>query len=262
MLLIVPNIVYNGLSLAFIWYLYSTFVFNTALGTSFVGFGAASGYLVNAIATSGMCRMAQRCGQLPTMALASAVHSILWILMLWYTVRPVQCLASGCEPGTGGSCWRMPPGVPHSDTFPSNCDGDVPCARCEPYDKEDGQACSSQYTQCEWLHGDAQPPAGADVAFMLLGMAAFHLGDAVWESQVPAVLQTLFDAQSGSQPAAMANLKLWQSLGIGTMFGLAQMNNLKPCAALLLAALALSSASLLYVHTRVANLDSGKRRIE
>ena len=31
MLLIVPNIFYNGLSLAFNWYLYSTFIFNTAL---------------------------------------------------------------------------------------------------------------------------------------------------------------------------------------------------------------------------------------
>jgi len=98
------------------------------------------------------------------------------------------------------------------------------------------------------------------VALALLGICIFHVGDAVWESQLPAVLQTLFDQHSGQQPAAMANLKLWQSLGIGAMFGLARLNSLRLGAGLLLAALLLSSASLLWAHTRVANLDSGARR--
>ena len=77
--------------------------------------------------------------------------------------------------------------------------------------------------------------------------------------RVPTVLQTFFDERSGAQPAAMANLKLWQSLGIGAMFGLAQLNDLHLTALLLLVALVLSSASLLWVHTRIANLDSGKK---
>ena len=98
------------------------------------------------------------------------------------------------------------------------------------------------------------------MALALLGICVFHVGDAVWESQLPAVLQTLFDQHSGQQPAAMANLKLWQSLGIGAMFGLARLNSLRLGAGLLLAALLLSSASLLWAHTRVANLDSGARR--
>ena len=65
--------------------------------------------------------------------------------------------------------------------------------------------------------------------------------------EVPAVLQALFDDASGNQPAAMANLKLWQSLGIGIMFGLAQLNSLKIAAVLLLGCLLLSSAALLAV---------------
>ena len=94
---------------------------------------------------------------------------------------------------------------------------------------------------------------------MLLLVVVFNIGDAVWESQVPAVLQTLFDERSGSQSAAMANLKLWQSLGIGIMFGLAQLNNLKLCVIILLAGLAVSSTTLLACHTRIASFDTGKR---
>ena len=74
------------------------------------------------------------------------------------------------------------------------------------------------------------------MALALLGICVFHVGDAVWESQLPAVLQTLFDQHSGQQPAAMANLKLWQSLGIGAMFGLAQLNDLKVAALVLVGA--------------------------
>ena len=76
---------------------------------------------------------------------------------------------------------------------------------------------------------------------------------------MPAVLQTLFDAKSGQQPAAMANLKLWQSLGIGAMFGLARLNSVRMSVLVLIGALALSSTSLLWLHTRVANFDTGQR---
>ena len=262
MLLVVPNIVYNGLSLGFIWYLYNTFVFNTALGTSFVGFGGAAGYLANSLATQGMSRVAARFGQMPTMALATGLQGLFYAMVLAYTVKPVECLASGCDaadqPVHGGkplSCFRS-----NTSTLPIDCLAHgVPCATCAPYTAERGQECAVGWHQCQLLHGDAQPPAAFDVAFMLVALVFFQAGDAVWESQVPSVLQTFFDERSGAQPAAMANLKLWQSLGIGAIFGLAQLNNLQLCAKLLLVALALSSASLLWTHTRIANLDSGKK---
>ena len=279
MLYLVPNILYNGLSLAYTWYMYNTFVFGTSLGTSFVGFGGAPahlptcppapcaptlyravalcvhaaplsycpgalGYLVNALATSVLSRAASRFGQAPTMALATAAQAALWATLLCYSVKPIGC--AGCAAGTAGSCLNgtaSAAGAPH----------------CLPYTIAGAQQCGEGLRQCEWLHGDAVPPAGGDVALVLLGICVFHLGDAVWESQLPAVLQTLFDQHSGQQPAAMANLKLWQSLGISAMFGLAQLNSLRLCAALLLATLLLSSASLLWAHTRVANLDSGAR---
>ena len=278
MLFLVPNVFYNGLSLAYTWYMYNTFVFGTGLGTSFVGFGGALGhlasalqqpcndpvcagcsplcagcvpmrpgalgYLANALATSVLSRVASRFGQAPTMALATAAQAALWAGLLWYRVKPIGC--AGCAAGTAGSCLNgtaSAAGAPH----------------CMPYAADGGQQCGAGLRQCEWLHGDAVPPTGGDVALVLLGICVFHLGDAVWESQVPAVLQTLFDQHSGAQPAAMANLKLWQSLGISAMFGLAQFNSLQLCAGILLCTLMLSSTSLLWAHTRVANLDSGAR---
>ena len=51
MLYLVPNIFYNGLSLAYTWYMYNTFVFGTSLGTSFVGFGGAPAHLPTATCT-------------------------------------------------------------------------------------------------------------------------------------------------------------------------------------------------------------------
>jgi len=249
--------VYNGLSLAFVWYMYNTFVFNTALGASFVGFGGALGFLVNTLATSAASRVATRVGQLPTMALATAAHVLFYALLLWYRVTPLACLPSGCARGTAGPCF-----LANSTTFPADCEArGVACAECVAYDAAGGQSCGAEYTQCEWLHGDMLPPAGGDVAVLLLAICLFNLGDAVWESQVPAVLQTLFDAHSGKQPPAMANLKLWQSLGIGAMFGIAQANQLRVGVLVLIVSLAVSSLSLVWMHTRVASLDSGKPQL-
>ena len=224
------------------------------------------GYLANSVATQGMSRVASRFGQLATMSLATVLQLLFYVLVLLYQVKPVACELSGCSAASARdyagqtlSCFNG------TDALPLDCakDGE-PCATCAPYLADGGQVCAVGWSQCEWLHGDAQPPAAADVAFMLVAAIIFQTGDAVWESQVPAVLQTIFDQASGHQPAAMANLKLWQSLGIGVMFGLAQLNDLRLCCEILLGALLLGSLALLWAHTRVANLDSGapRRRLD
>ena len=60
----------------------------------------------------------------------------------------------------------------------------------------------------------------------------------------------------------MANLKFWQSLGIGIMFGLANFDDLQLGALVCMGALALSCASLAYMHLRIASLDTGRRRAQ
>ena len=88
----------------------------------------------------------------------------------------------------------------------------------------------------------------------------YAIGDSVWEGQIPAVLQTLHDSASGRQESAMANLKLWQSLGISIMYGLNYVTqDIKLEALILLITLAVSSLFLLIAHFKVANFDTGKK---
>ena len=40
----------------------------------------------------------------------------------------------------------------------------------------------------------------------------------MWESQIPALLQSLFSKSDKDMNAAMANLKMWQSVGFALQF--------------------------------------------
>eukprot|EP00397_Hematodinium_sp_SG-2012_P032148 GEMP01034200.1.p1 GENE.GEMP01034200.1~~GEMP01034200.1.p1 ORF type:complete len:480 (+),score=86.18 GEMP01034200.1:182-1621(+) len=57
------------------------------------------------------------------------------------------------------------------------------------------------------------------VALLFVGAFIYAAGDSVYESQVPAIFQTLYvnDAKS---TAAYANYKMWQSLGFAMQFGI------------------------------------------
>ena len=115
MALIAPNILYNGLSLGYAWFFYNTFVFNTALGTSFVGFGAALGYLANAISTTTMSKIASRYGQLVTMIVATFVQAAFYVLMLWYHVEPLNAIrvaAVMIRAGRAGGCRQQTEAAP------------------------------------------------------------------------------------------------------------------------------------------------------
>ena len=72
--------------------------------------------------------------------------------------------------------------------FPTGCNASlgVPCAICAPYTAQRDQSCDAEadWKQCAWLNGDATSPRAVDVTFMLILLAAFSVGDAVWESQV------------------------------------------------------------------------------
>lgn len=260
MYMLVPNIVYNGMSLGFIWSIYTGLGWNTVLGASFVGFGSAFFYLVNTFSTGLTARLSGKIGQMPTMVIATAAQAVFYLIFIIYQVRPASCLAAGCQQGvnsTSGPCFSVL-GRQSESKLPVGCHG-AACAVCQPYDAANNQQCSQDLHQCQWLHGDMAAPAAGDVAILFIGAALFAIGDSVWEGQVPAVLQTLFDGKSGNQPAAMANLKLWQSLGIAIMFGLGYLDDVRLCCIILLASLGASSLALLNAHTRVASFDSGNR---
>jgi len=53
--------------------------------------------------------------------------------------------------------------------------------------------------------------------YLFLGAILFAIGDSIWESQPPAMLQNYFrDDVHGN--AAMSNIKMWSSLGTMTQF--------------------------------------------
>lgn len=109
--------------------------------------------------------------------------------------------------------------------------------------------------QPSWLPASGTPGAWATT---LAVTVLFSLGDSVWESQVPAVLQSpsMFPRE-GDREVANGNLKLWQSLGYAVQFaiGIARLGVWVEVA-ILTCALVLSLISLVILHSQVANLDA------
>lgn len=73
---------------------------------------------------------------------------------------------------------------------------------------------------CDWLRGTAETPSLLDIAYIFALVFFFAIGDAVWESQIPAYLQSVFSESDNDTNAAMSNLKMWQSLGFALQFAL------------------------------------------
>ena len=80
-------------------------------------------------------------------------------------------------------------------------------------------------------------------------------GDAVLKSQAPAILATFF-TEKDEQSTAMANAKLWQSLGFAAAFTTGPVMTLWVQSLVTLALWLLASASMWYLHRRVASIDS------
>ena len=265
MYLMVPNIVYNGMSLGFIWNSYNSEVWGPALGVSFIGFGSAAFYLTNSIFTQLTSKLALKIGQIGVILLATVCHIIFFIGIIVFPITKSVCDPLGCgNKGSELGCFlsnSTTDGAFHADTCMGGKNGSN-CAVCAPFNSNG--ACDTGYSQCEWLNGDMVAPSGAMVFMIFLGAAVFALGDSVWEGQVPAVLQTLHDSKSGRQEPAMANLKMWQSLGVAIQFtiNIYLGTHIATEAIVLLVCLGLSSLCLLVTHYRVANLDTGKLRSE
>jgi len=75
------------------------------------------------------------------------------------------------------------------------------------YEKVDG----------DWKAIGDDKPAIADVSIIFLMAALFAIGDAFWESGPAGTLQNFFVGTPNIVPA-MANLKMWQSLGFAVQF--------------------------------------------
>jgi len=107
-----------------------------------------------------------------------------------------------------------------------------------------------------WVLNGSGEPLWWEYLAPLLCMALVAVGGAAFESQPPVVLQTYF--QDGRVVAAMANYKLWQSLGFAASFILdAVVSDLEVRVMALLLLFVVSFVSLLWLDCRVARLPGG-----
>lgn len=86
----------------------------------------------------------------------------------------------------------------------------------------------------------------------------FGIGDAVWESQIPAILQSIYDDDVDIN-AAVSNYKMWQSLGFTCQFVigifLKNANQFWIKSLILVVLQFVSAIFLFYLHYKVASLD-------
>eukprot|EP00929_Paragymnodinium_shiwhaense_P092927 TRINITY_DN52972_c0_g1_i1.p1 TRINITY_DN52972_c0_g1~~TRINITY_DN52972_c0_g1_i1.p1 ORF type:complete len:453 (-),score=80.08 TRINITY_DN52972_c0_g1_i1:114-1472(-) len=100
----------------------------------------------------------------------------------------------------------------------------------------------------------AETPELLDGIIVFALIALFAVGDAFWESGPPGTLQSFFASSPDAVPA-MANLKMWQSLGFAIQFALgATLPNMHEVRDGILAALAVLSLLSVVALSRVAPL--------
>ncbi len=263
---LIPVIFYNGASLGFLWQTFNVLAWDKAVGLSFVGLGSAFWFLVNTVFSPILGRVAERIGYLTVMLSAATAQVLFFVLLLLFPIAPLACLSSGCANNTAGPCWKL--AVENTSAvdppFPAGCgtaSSDPTCAICAPYDVAGGNKCGAEWFQCEWLGspGDADAPAVHTMVLLFAASALHAIGDSVWETQLPAVLQTIF-TDDGDKAAAMANLKMWQSLGVSVLFAMSFGCSLELQSFVQLALLVVAASLIYFEHLHVVDLDSGERR--
>ena len=101
---------------------------------------------------------------------------------------------------------------------------------------------------------------------IVLTISLLALGDSVWESQPPAILQTFYGLDR-DRNAAMANLKMWQSLGNCIQFGLGvflkQSNHMAIKSIILASVLTVGYLCLVILDCKIHKIDmvKGESRI-
>jgi len=106
-------------------------------------------------------------------------------------------------------------------------------------------------------------PASMTPIYLFLGAVLFAIGDSVWESQPPAMLQNYFrDDTDGN--AAMSNVKMWGSLGTTTQFvlGFVLANHFQAKVIIILSVFVVSIICLSLLNVFVEPLDVGYKELQ
>lgn len=188
----IPLIFYNGVSLAFTFGEYTKSVATQALGPAFSSAAIGLFFLSNAVFTHFIARMRRTPQRRRLIFLtAAAAHLLLYIALMTLTVPSLS------SPSLSSS-----PSAPQDSL-------DIETDHEQDIDTHSTSTSSpSSTSNGSWL-----------VAMLILfGSLLLSLGDSVYESQPPAILQTIFKHRPSDSDSAMALLKLAQSLGMAMQF--------------------------------------------
>ena len=218
--LMIIIIFYNGLSLGFIFGDYPKRISQPLLGvkTGMVGFVVAAFYLTNSIFTFILGKLAgTKFGRRGVCLVATLAHVAFYLwLLLW---RPGSHADQGHAKGGHGADADQLVGDMSNYNYTYSCNGtSVPsiassCTNFTGGSVCDGVPCATVKTE----HMVRHPEAG-DYVMAFMGVMLFALGDSVWESQPPAILQTFFAGDNTGLASSQANLKMWQSFGFASQF--------------------------------------------
>jgi hypothetical protein len=268
---LVPIIFYNGASLGFLWSMFNKLGWNASAGFSFVALGSAYWFFINTVFSPLLSSLSEKKSYITSMLIGTGVQGLMYVLLIMNTIEPLQCNTSGCSTNTSGPCWL--PNNNEESMFPMKCANQPPstgtssgnasnCVQCFPYNAE--QQCSTGLTQCAWLgypKGDALAPHANTMILLFTCSTLFAIGDAVWETQLPSVLQTIFKDDSSKVTQSISNLKMFQSIGVTLLFAFSYISDdIQLISMVLLIALGWGTLCMYYVHARVVNLDTGLSR--
>jgi hypothetical protein len=202
--LMIIIIFYNGLSLGFIFGDYPKRISQPLLGvkTGMVGFVVAAFYLTNSIFTFVLGKLAgTKFGRRGVCLVATLAHVAFYLwLLLW---RP----GSHADQGADGN------GAMSNYNYTYSCNGTEVPSTASSCSNFTGSIVAPVKTE----HMNRHPEVG-DYVLAFMGVMLFALGDSVWESQPPAILQTFFAGDNTGLASSQANLKMWQSFGFASQF--------------------------------------------
>jgi len=212
----IPIVFYNGMSLSFVFGDYTKYVTCESLDLKNVGFVTATFYGVNTIASmsygrESLLKIINRKG---LMIMAAAVQILFFIVLLIIHKDLIGYHnsdgMSNFVPCTALSSHDLSVLSTPDKKWSSKCpDSGWTCA---------GKVVNGTAGTPEWqcTHADA---SASTYGLIFVGAIIFAIGDAVWESVVPAVIQGYFVKDGDvALNSANANLKLWQSLGFAVWF--------------------------------------------
>lgn len=202
----IPVTLYNGMSLGFMFADYTKYVISEGLGPDFVGFVMATFYGVNCLCSVlyGRESFLRKVSRRSLIVMAFVLHVAFFLFYFFFHQKVIGYTAADLSNY-----------VPPKTVLP----GDKPtfAAYASSYTSAGGHQTGKDWT----VPPGHSPVTTFSYVMIFLGAVVFAVGDAVWESVIPPVIQGYFVPDGDAAVnKANANYKMWQSLGFAAQFAI------------------------------------------